>query len=119
MHRALRIWRQVVYTRNLTARRSRPNVRSNLPLTICFPPMPLSALDVDAREHLRSELESLEGVRRAVIDEDPLRIYVICERAEGPTEMLVRSILAANGLAAADAEVQLAYLPQPEPRRRV
>ena len=36
--------------------------------------MPLSALDVDAREHLRSELEALEGVRRAVIDEDPLRI---------------------------------------------
>jgi hypothetical protein len=81
--------------------------------------MPSSALDVDAREHLRSELEALEGVRRAVIDEDPLRIYVICERAEGPTEMLVRSILAASGLAAADAEVQLAYLPQPEPRRRV
>ena len=81
--------------------------------------MPLYALDVDAREHLRSELEALEGVRRAVIDENPLRIYVICERAEGPTEMLVRSILAANGLAAADAEVHLAYLPVPEPRRRV
>jgi hypothetical protein len=81
--------------------------------------MPLSALDVDAREHLRSELEALEGVRRAVIDEDPLRIYVICERAEGPTEMLVRSILASSGLSAADAEVHLAYLPAPEPRRRV
>ncbi|HEU4885290.1 MAG TPA: hypothetical protein VFT45_23715 [Longimicrobium sp.] len=81
--------------------------------------MPLSALDVDAREHLRSELEALEGVRRAVIDEDPLRIYVICERVEGPTEMLVRSILAHNGLASADAEVHLAHLPAPEPRRRV
>ena len=81
--------------------------------------MPLSALDVDAREHLRSELEALEGVRRAVIDEDPLRIYVICERAEGPTEMLVRSILARSGLAAADAEVHLSYLSAPEPRRRV
>ncbi|HEX5869321.1 MAG TPA: hypothetical protein VFY65_02835 [Longimicrobium sp.] len=81
--------------------------------------MPLSALDVDAREHLRSELETLEGVRRAVIDEDPLRIYLICERAEGPTEMLVRSILARSGLSAADAEVHLAYLPAPEPRRRV
>jgi hypothetical protein len=81
--------------------------------------MPLSALDVDAREHLRSELEALEGVRRAVIDEDPLRIYVICERAEGPTEMLVRSILAGSGLSAADAEVHLAFIPAPEPRRRV
>jgi hypothetical protein len=81
--------------------------------------MPLSALDVDAREHLRSELEALEGVRRAVIDEDPLRIYLICDRAEGPTEMLVRSILAGSGLAAADAEVHLSFLSAPEPRRRV
>ncbi|HEX6370761.1 MAG TPA: hypothetical protein VF006_17725 [Longimicrobium sp.] len=81
--------------------------------------MPLSALDVDAREHLRSELEALEGVRRAVIDEDPLRIYLICERAEGPTEMLVHSILTRSGLSAADAEVHLAFLPAPEPRRRV
>lgn len=81
--------------------------------------MPSSALDVDAREHLRSELEALEGVRRAVIDQDPLRIYLICERAEGPTEMLVRSILARGGLAAADAEVHLAYLSAPEARRRV
>lgn len=81
--------------------------------------MPLSALDVDAREQLRSELEALEGVRRAVIDEDPLRVYLICERAEGPTEMLVHSVLARNGLAAAGAEVHLAYLPKPEARRRV
>lgn len=81
--------------------------------------MPSSALDVDAREHLRSELEALEGVRRAVIDDDPLRIYVICERAEGPTEMLVRSILASSGLSAADAEVHMAFIPAPEARRRV
>lgn len=79
--------------------------------------MPLSALDVDAREQLRSELEALEGVRRAVIDEDPLRIYLICERADGPTEMLVHSVLAASGVGA--AEVNLAYLPKPEARRRV
>src|SRR5688500_11033247 len=105
--RLFRHCRTFVYIRNLTACRSRPNVRSNLPLTICFPPMPLSALDVDAREHLRSELEALEGVRRAVIDEDPLRIYLICERAEGPTEMLVHSVLARSGLAASGAEVHL------------
>ncbi|MBW3569969.1 MAG: hypothetical protein KY467_02570 [Gemmatimonadetes bacterium] len=80
--------------------------------------MPLSALDVDAREHLRAQLEALEGVRRAVIDQDPLRIYLICERAEAPTEMLVRGILARGGLAA-DAEVYLAHLPPPEARRRV
>lgn len=80
--------------------------------------MPLSALDADAREQLRVELEALEGVRRAVIDEDPLRIYLICERAEGPTEMLVHGLLSRNGLPAG-AEVHLAYLPKPEARRRV
>ena len=81
--------------------------------------MPSSALDVDARERLRSELEGLEGVLRAVIDEDPLRIWLVCERTEAPTEMLVRSILARTGLCAADAEVHLSYVPNPEPRRRV
>ena len=79
--------------------------------------MPASALALEAREHLRIELEALEGVRRAVIDEDPLRVYLICERAEAPTEMLVHGILARAGLAG--AEVHLAYLPRPEARRRV
>lgn len=81
--------------------------------------MPSSALDVDARERLRSELQGLEGVLRAVIDEDPLRIWLVCERTEAPTEMLVRSVLARNGLFAADAEVHLSFVPNPEPRRRV
>jgi hypothetical protein len=81
--------------------------------------MPSSALDVDARERLRSELEGLEGVLRAVIDEDPLRIWLVCERTEAPTEMLVRGILARSGLFAADAEVHLSFVPNPEPRRRV
>jgi hypothetical protein len=81
--------------------------------------MPSSALDVDARERLRSELEGLEGILRAVIDEDPLRIWLVCERTEAPTEMLVRGILARSGLFAADAEVNLSFVPNPEPRRRV
>lgn len=81
--------------------------------------MPSSALDVDARERLRSELQGLEGVLRAVIDEDPLRIWLVCEHTEAPTEMLVRSILARTGLFAADAEVSLSFVPNPEPRRRV
>ena len=81
--------------------------------------MPSTALDVDARERLRADLEALDGVVRAVVDDQPLRIYLICERTEAPTEMLVRSILASSGLYAADAEVHVAYLPNPEPRRRV
>jgi hypothetical protein len=81
--------------------------------------MPSSALDVDTRDRLRAELEGLEGVLRAVIDEDPLRVWLVCERTDGPTEMLVRSILAHNGLFTADAEVNVSYIPAPEPRRRV
>lgn len=81
--------------------------------------MPSSALDVDARDRLRAELEGLEGVLRAFVDQEPLRVWLVCERTEGPTEMLVRSILAHNGLVATDAEVNVAYIPAPEPRRRV
>jgi hypothetical protein len=81
--------------------------------------MPSSALDVVARDRLRAELEALEGVRRVIVDEDPLRIWLVCDRTEAPTEMLVRSILARDGLFAAEAEVHVAYLPTAEPRRRV
>jgi hypothetical protein len=81
--------------------------------------MPSSVLDVDARDRLRAELETLEGVRRAIVDQDPLRIWLVCDRTEAPTEMLVRSILARDGLCADDAEVHVAFLPTPEPRRRV
>lgn len=81
--------------------------------------MPSSALDVDVRERLQAELESLEGVRRAIVDEDPLRVYLVCERSETPIEMLARGILARSGLSSAAAEVHVAYLPAQEPRRRV
>lgn len=81
--------------------------------------MPTSALDVEARERLRSELEGLDGVLRAIVDEEPLRVWMVCERTDGPTEMLVRSILARHGFCAADAEVHVSYLTAPEPRRRV
>src|SRR5688500_17434117 len=91
----------------LTPRRFRPNVPRTSPQQMILTAMPSSALDVDARDRLRAELEGLEGVLRAVIDEEPLRVWLVCERTEGPTEMLVRSILARNGLFAADAEVNV------------
>ncbi len=83
--------------------------------------MPATTLDAAAREQLRAELESVGGVRRAVIDDgaSPL-VYLICERAEAvPTEALARSILARHGFPADGAHLQLAYIPQSEPRRRV
>jgi len=78
-----------------------------------------TAMDVETRERLRTELEALEGVRRAVVDDDPLRVYVISERAEAPTEMLVRSVLAREGIAGDEGQVVLSFVGSPEPRRRV
>jgi hypothetical protein len=83
--------------------------------------MPPATLDATARERLRADLESVGGVRRAVVDgEDAPSIYLICERGHGePTEALARSILSQHGYNAQSASVQLAYVQQPEPRRRV
>ncbi|HEU0014707.1 MAG TPA: hypothetical protein VFQ45_13560 [Longimicrobium sp.] len=81
--------------------------------------MTITAMDVETRERLRTELEALEGVRRAVVDDDPLRVFVISDRAEAPTEMLVRSVLAREGIAADEGDVVLSYVAGPEPRRRV
>ena len=82
--------------------------------------MPTSAMDVDARERLRGELEALDGVRRAIVDDDdPLRVYLVCERTDSPVEMLARGVLSSAGFSAAEAEVHAAYLPAAEPRRRV
>jgi hypothetical protein len=81
--------------------------------------MPSPALDSEARERLRADLEALDCVRRAVVDADPLRVYVVCDRAESPIDMLVSSVLAAAGISAGEAEVHLAYLTPPEQRRRV
>ena len=81
--------------------------------------MPSPALHPEARERLRADLEALDCVRRAVVDADPLRVFVVCDRADSPTEMLVWSVLARAGVEAGDAEVNLAYLLPPEQRRRV
>ncbi|HEX2094829.1 MAG TPA: hypothetical protein VHG28_20690 [Longimicrobiaceae bacterium] len=76
--------------------------------------------DPAAREHLRAELEGLEGVRRAVIDGPPFTIYLICQQGEpAPVEMLVRPVLARHGIDPAAAEVQISFLPSPQPPRRV
>lgn len=76
-------------------------------------------LDEATRELIRAELESMDGVRRAVVDGDTSPVvFLICERDGGePAEALARSILARHGFR--DAQVQLAFVPQAEPRRRV
>jgi len=81
--------------------------------------MPTTAMDVAARQRLCAELEALDGVRRAIVDEDPVRVYLVCDRTESPVELLARGILSAAGYSAADAEVHVAYLPAAEARRRV
>jgi hypothetical protein len=78
-------------------------------------------MDSEARAGVRRALEALDGVVRAVPDDerDPRRVFVITDRAEGPTEVEIRSVLAEHGYPVADADVRVAHLGAPEPRRRV
>ncbi|MBV9109830.1 MAG: hypothetical protein JO306_10525 [Gemmatimonadetes bacterium] len=78
-----------------------------------------SVLDSAALGELRTELEEIEGVRRAVIDGPPYTVYVISDAANAPAEMLVHSVLARHGITAAEASVQVCHAHAPEPRRRV
>jgi hypothetical protein len=73
----------------------------------------------DAAERLQALLQRLGGVRRAVVDRDPAAVWLVCERSEAPTELLVRTVMAEEGLASADIPLEIAYLSPGEPRRRV
>lgn len=82
--------------------------------------MSLATLDETARDGLRAELESVPGVRRAVIEAFPPRVYVICDPTDSaPTEPIVRVVLARNGLSADEVDVQVCHVPVAQPRRRV
>lgn len=82
--------------------------------------MSLASLDETARDGLRAELESVPGVRRALFEAFPPRVYVICDPTDSaPTEPIVRAVLARNGLGADEVEVQLCHVPIAQPRRRV
>lgn len=80
--------------------------------------MPSTNVDAAGIERLRAELEALDGVRRAIVDADPFRVFLICDRTDCPAEMQARALLAREGHPAG-AELQLAYLPQSEARKRV
>lgn len=78
------------------------------------------ALQVEIAEDLRAELESIPGVRRAVVDGPPLVIHLICHRDDTvPVELLARAALVRRGEAAARAELHVSFLATPEPPRRV
>ena len=81
--------------------------------------MPPTPLEADSRARLAADLEALDGVRRATVDESPLAIWLVCERTDAPVELLARSQLAGYGLDAGAVPVHVSYLPGPEPRRRV
>jgi hypothetical protein len=76
-------------------------------------------MEMDAVAHLRSALEALDGVSRAMVDPDPLAVWLVCERTEAPPEAVVRAVLAEHGHPAGAVPVEVAYLTAPEPRRRV
>lgn len=78
------------------------------------------ALDEAARERLRADLEEIEGVRRAVVDGPPAVVYLVAERTDAaPVELLARAVLARHGLPGREVELQVCFLPEPLPPRRV
>lgn len=80
----------------------------------------VAALKPAALDRVRTDLEAVDGVRRAVIDGPPYQVFVIAEpTARAPFEMVVHSVLARHGLGPGDAELVVAYPAAPEQRRRV
>jgi len=75
--------------------------------------------DPEARARLRAELESIGCVQRAFLEGDPLEVYLVCDREEQePAEPLARAVMGRFGLPER-TPLTVAYVPMPEPRRRV
>jgi hypothetical protein len=73
--------------------------------------MPNILTEIAAPEHLRSELESVPGVRRAFVDAAADRVYLICD-APAPglaVERAAEAVLERAGLAAGAVDFQLSY----------
>lgn len=82
--------------------------------------MATSTLDASACQQLRTRLEGLEGVLRAVVEEDE-GIWLICETVaeRTPTEVAARSVLEDEGYDPDAIPMRVAYLPESGPRRRI
>jgi hypothetical protein len=75
--------------------------------------------DPEVRDRLRAELETIGCVQRAFVDGDPPELYLICDKEElEPAEPIARAILSQHGFPER-TPVHVAYVPMPEPRRRV
>lgn len=83
--------------------------------------MPKPKVKTVPAEKLRAEMEALPGVRRAIVDGSPLRVYLVCESdAEGPAvDAAARLALAAHGVSAEETRIDVAYLDAPQTQRRV
>jgi hypothetical protein len=69
---------------------------------------------------LARELETLDGVARAVVEGPPLRVLLVCDPGSAaPVEPAARALLLRAGVAPEDVQVQVSFAPSPQPRRRV
>ncbi|HEV2148621.1 MAG TPA: hypothetical protein VGR37_14550 [Longimicrobiaceae bacterium] len=77
-------------------------------------------LDEAGRDRLRAELQSLDGVRAALLDGPPLAVHLVCERGEpARLEMQAGAVLARHGLDRGTAQLHVSFLAAPQPARRV
>lgn len=82
--------------------------------------MASARLDEAGRQRLRAELESLDGVRRALLDGSPPAVYLVCDRGEpAQLEMLAGAVLVRHGLDRTGTAVHVSFLATPQPTRRV
>ncbi|MBV9774367.1 MAG: hypothetical protein JO040_10480 [Gemmatimonadetes bacterium] len=79
------------------------------------------APDTATRDRLRAQIEAIDGVQKVVLEGPPLVAYVICaERNDSsPVELLVRAVLAREGLEASSVDVRICYLVSTQAPRRV
>jgi hypothetical protein len=77
-------------------------------------------LDEGGRERLRTDLQTLDGVRRALLDGPPLAVHLVCDHGEpAQLEMLASAVLARHGLDRKGVAVHVSFLAGPQPARRV
>lgn len=78
------------------------------------PPDPASFQTVAA------ELEALPEVRRAFVETDPPAVHLVCASGGGPPVVAAaRAVLARAGFEVNDLALEVSYLRDPEPQRRV
>lgn len=79
-------------------------------------------VDEGTLQEVRSELEARPGIRRAIVEGPPWKLHLICNpgaNESAPIEAEARAILHRSGVPSGELELEVSYVTEPQPRRRV